>query len=146
VDVFAALTGARPVRVFATATETANVEVVGEDTASVVVSYDDGSIATLVYVANGGDGLAKEYCEVSAGGRTAVMDDFRAVTLHEGRSKKRRTYKGGKGHAEEVASFLDVVLGRTDPVFTLQSLVDTTAVTFAAVEAIRGRQAVELAV
>jgi predicted dehydrogenase/threonine dehydrogenase-like Zn-dependent dehydrogenase len=144
VDVFAALTGARPVRVVAAATETPNVEVVGEDTASVVVAYDDGSIATLLYVANGADGLAKEYCEVSAGGRTAVMDDFREVTFHDGRSRKRRRYKGGKGHTEEVDQFLEVVRGRAAPAFSLQSLVDTTAVTFAAVEAIRTRAAVEL--
>ena len=144
VDVFAALTGARPVRVFATATESANVEVVGEDTVSIVVAYEDGSIATLVYVANGSDGLAKEYCEVSSGGRTAVMDDFREVTFHEGRSPKRRKYKGGKGHAEEVASFVEVVRGRAEPVFTVESLVATTIVTFAAVEAIRTRTAVDL--
>jgi predicted dehydrogenase/threonine dehydrogenase-like Zn-dependent dehydrogenase len=144
VDVFAALTGARPVRVFAAATETANFEVVGEDTVSVVVTYDDGSIATLVYVANGADGLAKEYCEVSAGGRTAVMDDFRAVTFHDGRSRKRRRYKGGKGHAEEVEHFLEVVRGRAERAFSVESLVDTTAVTFAAVDAIRTRAAVDV--
>jgi polar amino acid transport system substrate-binding protein len=143
VDVFTALTGARPVRVVAAATETANLEIVGEDTVSVVVAYDDGSIATLHYVANGADGLAKEYCEVSAGGRTAVMDDFRAVTFYDGRSGKRRRYKGGKGHAEEVAHFLDVVRGQAEPAFTVESLVDTTAVTFAAVEAIRTRAAVD---
>lgn len=144
VDVFAALTLARPVRVYATVTESANVEVVGEDTASVVVTYDDGSVATLVYVANGSDRLAKEYCEVSAGGRTTVLRDFREVTFYEGRSSKRRTYKGGKGHAEEVAHFLDVVRGRAEPAFTPASLAETTAVTFAAVEAIRTRRAVEL--
>jgi predicted dehydrogenase/threonine dehydrogenase-like Zn-dependent dehydrogenase len=144
VDVFAFLTGARPLRVFATATVSDNVEVVGEDTATVVVSYDDGSTATLVYVANGSDRLAKEYCEVSAQGRTAVMSDFREVTLHEGRSRKRSKHDGGKGHAEEVAHFVDVVRGRADPAFSIESLVDTTAVTFAAVAAIRSRAAVEL--
>jgi polar amino acid transport system substrate-binding protein len=144
VDVFAALTRARPVRVYATVTESANVEILGEDTASVVVTYDDGSVATLVYVANGSDRLAKEYCEVSSGGRTAVLRDFREVTFYQGRSGKRRTYKGGKGHAEEVAHFLDVVRGRAEPAFTPASLAETTAVTFAAVEAIRTRRAVEL--
>ena len=109
-----------------------------------VVTYDDGSVATLVYVANGSDRLEKEYCEVSAGGRTAVLRDFREVTFYEGRSSKRRTYKGGKGHAEEVAHFLDVVRGRAEAAFTPESLAETTAVTFAAVESLRTRSAVEL--
>ena len=97
VDVFAALTRARPVRVYAAATASANVEVVGEDTASVVVTYDDGSVATLVYVANGSDRLAKEYCEVSAGGRTAVLRDFREVTFYEGRSRQAADVQGRQG-------------------------------------------------
>jgi hypothetical protein len=72
------------------------------------------------------------------------MSDFREVTLHEGRSRKRSKHDGGKGHAEEVAHFVDVVRGRADPAFSIESLVDTTAVTFAAVAAIRSRAAVEL--
>ena len=55
IDVFAFLTGERPVRVMAAATATENLAVVGEDTATVLLSYSDGSSATLVYVANGND-------------------------------------------------------------------------------------------
>jgi predicted dehydrogenase/threonine dehydrogenase-like Zn-dependent dehydrogenase len=144
VDVLASLIVARPIRVFATATETRNVEAVGEDTASVVITYEDGSIATLIYVANGSPALAREYCEVSAGERTAVLDDFRAVTFYEGRSRKRRRYKGGMGHNEEIEHFLNVVRGLAEPAYSVESLLDTTAVTFAAVEAIRTRAAVAL--
>ena len=83
-------------------------------------------------------------CEVSAQGRTAVMSDFREVTLHEGRSRKRSKHDGGKGHTEEIAHFVDVVRGRAEPAFSIETLVDTTAATFAAVESIRSRAAIEL--
>jgi polar amino acid transport system substrate-binding protein len=144
VDVFAALTRARPVEVYAAATTTPNVAVAGEDTASIVVTYADGSIGTLVYQANGGDALAKERCEVSAGGKSVVMDDFREVVFYTGRSRRRRSYKKGKGHTEEVAHFVDVVRGRVQPEFTVGVLVETTLVTLAAVESLRARRAVAL--
>jgi predicted dehydrogenase/threonine dehydrogenase-like Zn-dependent dehydrogenase len=144
VDLFAALTGARPVEVYAAATATPNVQVVGEDTASIVVTYSDGSIGTLVYLANGSDSVAKEYCEVSANGRTTVMRDFREVEFYSGRSRRKRSYKGGKGHAEEVAHFLDVVRGRAEPEFTVAGLVETTLVTLAALESLRSHAAVSL--
>jgi predicted dehydrogenase/threonine dehydrogenase-like Zn-dependent dehydrogenase len=144
VDVFAALTGSRPVEVYAAATTTANVAVTGEDTVSIVVTYADGSVGTLVYQANGGDGLAKERCEVSAGGKTAVMDDFQEVVFYTGRSRRKRSYKGGKGHAEEVAHFVDVVRGRAAREFTVDGLAETTLVTLAAVESLRSRHAVAL--
>jgi hypothetical protein len=109
----------------------------------VVINYADGSVATLIYVANG-ERLPKERCEVSAGGRTAVVDDFRIATFHTGRSGKRRSYNGRKGHAEEIAHFIDVVRGHAAPAFTVDTLVDTTAVTLAAVESLRTRASVEL--
>lgn len=144
VDVFAALTGARPVEVYATATSTGNRQVVGEDTASIVVSYSDGSTATLAYVANGSDVVAKEHCEVSADGKTAVMGDFREVLFYSGRSRRKQSYKGGKGHAEEVEHFLDVVRGRKEPEFTVPGLVETTLVTLAALESLRSHTAISL--
>lgn len=143
VDLFAALTRARPMRVYASSIRSDNAEVVDEDTVSVVINYADGSVATLIYVANG-ERLPKERCEVSAGGRTAVVDDFRIATFHTGRSGKRRSYNGRKGHAEEIAHFIDVVRGHAAPAFTVDTLVDTTAVTLAAVESLRTRASVEL--
>jgi predicted dehydrogenase/threonine dehydrogenase-like Zn-dependent dehydrogenase len=144
IDVFAYLTGARPVQVYACATSTANVAAVGEDTVSIVVSYSDGSVGTLVYQANGNDAVPKERCEVSAAGKTAVMDDFRHVFFYAGRSRRKRSYRGGKGHTEEVTHFVDVIRGRANPAFTLATLSDTTIVTLAAVESLRAREVVVL--
>jgi predicted dehydrogenase/threonine dehydrogenase-like Zn-dependent dehydrogenase len=143
VDIFAALTGARPLRVYAASTRSDNAEVVDEDTVNVVINYSDGSVATLMYVANG-ESLPSERCEVSGGGRSVVMDDFRSATFHTGRSRKRRSYNGRKGHAEEIANFIGVVRGNARRCFSVETLVDTTAVTLAAVESLRARAAIEL--
>ena len=144
VDVFQALTGARPLRVYAQSARSANIEASGEDTVSIVVTYDDGSVATLIYLANGDESVPKEWCEISSGGKTAVLHNFTRVDFHSGRSSKRRKYSGGKGHTEEVADFLDVVRGRKAPTFSLESLIDTTATTFAAVESMRTNARVDL--
>jgi len=128
----------------AAATATENLAVVGEDTATVLLSYSNGSTATLVYVANGNDRVPKEYCEVSAEGKTAILSNFTHLELHTGRSTTKRSYKGGKGHAEEATHFLDVVRGRAQPEFSVTELVDTTVATFAAVESMRKNAAVEL--
>jgi polar amino acid transport system substrate-binding protein len=144
VDVCSALIGAPANSVYAAATRSANVEVVDEDTASVVVAYEDGSVATIVYVANGSGRVAKEYVEASAGGATAIMDDFTKVTLLSDRRRRNRSFDGGKGHAEEVAHFLDVIRGSASPAFTFEALAETTRVTFAAVVSMSGHIAVPL--
>ena len=60
------------------------------------------------------------------------------------RSTTKRAFKGGKGHAEEVAHFLEVIGGRDRPEFSVDELVATTLATFAAVESMRTRAPIEL--
>jgi polar amino acid transport system substrate-binding protein len=143
-DVFAFLTRARPVRVYAAAAETDNVERSNDDTASIVVTYEDGSLGTLVYTANGSDRVPKEHLVVSAAGSTAVMRNFREVHFYGGRSTRRAKYDGRKGHVEEVENFLSVVRGVQSPAFTVDELVMTTAVSLAARESVSTRETVIL--
>jgi hypothetical protein len=144
VDVFAMLTRSSPVRVYASASVSQTTAIVDEDTCSIVISYADGSVGTLVYVANGDTAVAKEQCEVSGGGKTAVMRNFSEVSFHKGGSRKKTSYKGHKGHAEEVRHFLDVLGNGAAPAFTVEGLVETSALTLAAVESMRTRTAVDV--
>jgi polar amino acid transport system substrate-binding protein len=144
VDVFSALIRAPAERVVAAATRSGNRELVDEDTASVVIDYADGSVATLVYVANGSPRLEKEYLEASCEGRTAVMQDFRKVILYSERRRSAHTFDGRKGHAEEVAHFVDVIRGDASRAFHVDGLLETTRVTFAARASLRDRVPVDV--
>jgi len=144
VDFCSALVGSDASRVYAAATRSANHEVVEEDSASIAIDYADGSVATIVYVANGSPRLEKEYCEASAGGLTAVMHDFAKVTLYTGRRRRTRSFDGRKGHAEEIASFVDVIRGDAAPVFAVDDLAETSLVTFAARDSMKERVAIDV--
>lgn len=145
VDFCSALVGAAPVRVYASATRSLNIQVVGEDSASIIVDYADGSVATVVYVANGDAQLEKEYCEASAEGRTAALHDFKKIRFYRDRRRSSRSFDGRKGHAEEVKRFIDVLRGEAAPVFTFDQLAETSMVTFGALDSVRDRVAVDIA-
>jgi predicted dehydrogenase len=71
------------------------------------LGFPDGSVATILYAVGGADGLAKEYVEAHAGGRSACLDDFRALSLHGGpRRRSRRRGKQDKGHLAQFAALL----------------------------------------
>ena len=72
------------------------------DNVTVTIRFEDGSVANLVYVANGDRAVAKEYFEVFCGGSVARMDDFKTLSLS--RNGKTETLKGGrdKGHRREM--------------------------------------------
>ena len=69
---------------------------------SVQLDFGDGSLATILYGAGGAPTLGKEYVEAHAGGRSAVLDDFRSLKLVTPKgTDKRRSRGGDKGHGRQ---------------------------------------------
>ena len=72
---------------------------------------------------------------MSAGGRTAVIDNYNAVTLFGERGRTRRRCPG-KGQEQEVAAFLAGIREGRQPI-ALRSQLATTLATFKALESLR---------
>jgi predicted dehydrogenase len=72
---------------------------------SVTLGFPGGSLATILYGAHGAIGLRKEYVEAHSGGRSAVLDDFRSLTLYGlGRRRRRNARSQDKGHGRQFAN------------------------------------------
>ncbi len=138
IDTMQFLTGARPVSVQAAAIRSENVEVKNADTVSITITFDNGSIGTLLYYANGAKAIPKEYCEVFGGGRTGIMDDFRRVTLASGTKSTLKKFDGSKGHREEVVATVEAMRSGGPMPISFQSIYDTTLATIQAVEELGG--------
>jgi len=110
------------------------------DDVLLTLRFGDGSIGTIVYASGGDRSLPKEQLEVLGGGHAAVLDDFRTLRLHAGGKTTRiggRLPRQDKGHAAELAAFLQAVrAGSTSPVDPYEAA-HVTRVTFAAVESAR---------
>jgi len=116
---------ARPVSVHATATP-------DHDDVFVDLRFDDGSVASIAYVTHGNARFPKETLDISAGGRTARLDNFRRATVWAGR--RRRTHRSrtiDKGQAAEVRAFLAAVRSGGPMPIPLGSIEATTAATLA---------------
>ena len=50
------------------------------DSASITLNFADGSVGTILYLANGNKSFPKERLEVFAGGRILQLDNFRRLT------------------------------------------------------------------
>ena len=98
------------------------------------VSFADGSVATLEYLARASDSLAKERIEVSAEGRTLYCDNFRSTTGHGARGV--RGLNQDKGQAEAVARTLAALrAGESSPI-ALAEIEAVSRATFAILESI----------
>ena len=140
-DFAAFLTGANPT----TVTAARNGD--DADNVAATIEYDDGSVCQLLYATEGSMKAPKERVEVHGNGRSAVLDDFRTLTLYSPSGTKRHgsRWRQDKGHAAELTAAVEAVAtGQSLPI-PLSSLLATTRASFALVQAAASGQRVEVA-
>jgi len=136
IDVMVFLTGTLPVEVVATALPPIAPNI-PHDTVSALIRFADGSIGTLHYWSNGDRALEKEWCEVFCQERSAVLENFRRVTLARDGKARRYRFRADKGHREELSATIEAVLGGKPMPIPYEQLRAVTLATFAIVESLR---------
>lgn len=137
VDTFQYLTGALPTSVFAQTIKTNNQETTLEDNVLINIQFSDGSIGSIIYVANGDPKFSKEYVEVFCENSVAVMDNFSTLlTSRKGVKKEHKSLIQDKGHKEEMKLFVDVVKGEQPVPTTFESIRATTITSLNILESI----------
>lgn len=137
IDCMVYLTHARPIEVFARALSHDGRHIAHHDSTHITIRFSDGSIGTILYLANGDASVEKEYCEVFSEGKSAIMNNFTSVMFSAGKKSKQQTYDGKKGHKEEVHAFIQAVKSGTTLPISFQSIVDVTQASIAAVESMQ---------
>ncbi len=145
IDFVQFVTKALPLRVTATAVRSGNERDTDADNVAISLSMSDGSVGTIVYVALGDKRFPKERCEIFADGAVALLDDYRSgLFVRNGREEKLKSSGQDKGHAAEVAAFVEAVRSGGPSPIDLDSLIGTTLASFAAVESLRTGASVDL--
>jgi predicted dehydrogenase/threonine dehydrogenase-like Zn-dependent dehydrogenase len=115
-----------------------------EDNVVMTYTFPDGSVGSVIYVANGDKAFPKERIEVFAGGRVAVLDDFRTLEMvSQGRRQVIHSrLRQDKGHRAEWEAFSQAIINGDPPPIPYEQLFGVIEATFAAVDAMRSRQPV----
>jgi predicted dehydrogenase/threonine dehydrogenase-like Zn-dependent dehydrogenase len=109
-----------------------------EDDVHVTVRFGNGASGVISYLTGGNVRFPKETLDVTGGGRSARLDNFRKATVWTGRRHDTIRARGGrdKGQRAEVASFIEACLaGRAMPI-SFESLAATTRATIAVRESL----------
>jgi polar amino acid transport system substrate-binding protein len=116
-----------------------------QDVVNISLAYENGSIGTISYLANGDKGLPKERVEIYAHGCTAVLEDFKALSIYSrGKKKEQRLLSQDKGQKAEVRMFLDAVINAQKAPVPFEELYSASLVTFKILESLRTGNAVRL--
>ena len=112
------------------------------DNVSVTIGFEDGSVANLLYLANGDRAVPKEFFEVFCASSIARIDDFKTLSLS--RNGKTETLKTGqdKGHRREMEVTIAAMKKGEEAPISFAELMEVTEATFAIEEAIRTQKTI----
>jgi len=114
------------------------------DNVATTLRFQDGSIATLVYLANGDKTVPKEYFEVFCEGSVARLEDFRVLSLTRNGKTRQIKLKRDKGHSRELELTMEAMRSGEPAPIPFQQLVEVTEATFAIHKAIANDEVVRL--
>lgn len=116
-----------------------------DDHVTTTLQFADGSIGTVHYFANGHRGFPKERLEVFCEGKVLSLDNFRRLEGFGWSGFRRfKSFRQDKGHAAEMAAFVERVASGGRPLIPFGELVNVTEATFAAVECVASGMPVRL--
>jgi predicted dehydrogenase/threonine dehydrogenase-like Zn-dependent dehydrogenase len=117
-----------------------------QDNLSAILSYADGSVATISYLTDGDPNVPKERIEIFGEGKVACFENFSQFTLSQnGRSSTTRSRRLDKGQSAELDAFVLALKRAGRMPISLRSLLLTTRATLAAQESILANAPVSLA-
>jgi predicted dehydrogenase/threonine dehydrogenase-like Zn-dependent dehydrogenase len=142
VDFLTFLVGAAPIEV--SARSLPDISKYREDNVSMTLTFPDGSIGVVQYLANGDRSFPKERLEVFCAEKIAVLDDFRSLQMVEDGKRKVERGAQDKGWVNEWKAFGKAIREGGKPPIPYEQLIGVTKATFAVVQSIRSATSVSI--
>jgi predicted dehydrogenase/threonine dehydrogenase-like Zn-dependent dehydrogenase len=142
IDFLTYINGSLPVSVYTTAMldpEKLN------DVINVSLKYQNGSIGSISYCSNGDKSFPKERVEIFTCGCTAVLDDFKTLSIYsKGKKKEKKLISQDKGQKNEVKFFINSILKGTGNVIPFEEIYSTSFTTFKIIESLKTGESISL--
>lgn len=106
------------------------------DTVSIQLKMENGSIASIAYFSNGNKDVSKEYIEIYSGGTVVQNEDFKKLDVYDGRKKKSWKQTQDKGHRAEISAFCHALREGNPCPIPFEEIHNTTLATFLVLESI----------
>ena len=141
IDLLSFLVGCPVREIDANAISSGEGSAADEDNFVATMKYGDGSICSLVYTSLGARQMGKERIEVFCGGLSFALDDYTHLSVYGTKKQGWMSRRADKGHSACLEAFGKHVLGDGSLPIPLESLVETTEITFEIERALRSGKA-----
>lgn len=144
IDLAQFFTDSLPAKVYAEALRDTGIYTPDENVA-ITVTFKNGSLASIIYTANGDKSFPRERVEIFGGGSVCVIDNFRSLVITRS-GKKKRIWKLNRdvGYRNEFAAFFSAIQKGEGASVEFEEYNYTTLTTFAIEESLSKGTPVEI--
>jgi predicted dehydrogenase/threonine dehydrogenase-like Zn-dependent dehydrogenase len=114
------------------------------DNATILLKYANGTNAVINYFANGSKAYSKERVEVFHQNRTLIMDNWRKLKGFGFKGNSDASSGQDKGHQNQFNLLVERVLTGGEAIVPMDSIVNTTKASFAAIESLKTGEWIKL--
>jgi len=144
IDYLTFLSGETPISVQATALPDDGKY--HQDNMLLTFTYGDGSVGSIAYLANGDKSFPKERIEVFSGGKVAVLNDYRSLSLTSAGSTRtiRSRFRQDKGHQASWETFLQSIRQGNDAPIPYEQLLAVSRTAIISMDAAKQKKTISL--
>jgi predicted dehydrogenase/threonine dehydrogenase-like Zn-dependent dehydrogenase len=145
VDLAQYLTGSQLVRAYAETIRGNNGGSHQEENLAITLSFQDGSLASIVYAAVGDRAFPRERVELFWDESVCLIDNFKSMTFtRRGKGSRMKKWNVDRGHHGEMKTFFDALQEGSPMAVPFRDYVYTTLATFCIQESIKLGKPVEV--
>ncbi len=113
------------------------------DTVSINLEFENGSIGSISYFANGAKSLTKEYLEIYSSGSTGIIRDYKELEIFSaGKPFRKKMLSQDKGQKKMLAAFLGAIQDGGVPPIAKDEIFTVSHATFAVLESLQHRRTI----
>jgi predicted dehydrogenase/threonine dehydrogenase-like Zn-dependent dehydrogenase len=109
-----------------------------KDNLVITLKFNDESLVTIHYTANGSKQIPKERIEISTSGKSIYLDNYRRLITHGFYQKNKRYFKQDKGQTACVIAFIEAVAQDLNNPIPFDELIEVSQLTLDIHQALRG--------
>ncbi len=131
VDLAQYITGAKPIQVYTRKMSANQSHIINEDNICSIITYDNGSLATITYTSVGDKAYPKEQLEIFFNGTVITCDNFTKTQIWSGgRNATLKTPGMDKGFGPLYSNYVSFLQGNAPIPISLEDMFTNTLTTF----------------
>ena len=144
IDLVLNLINSKPIELYASGGSMSHKNIDIYDSCIVILKFENGSIANIIYSDLSGPDIPKERIEIFSGDSTIIIEDFQRINTSGFDFGNILLSQPDKGHEDEINNVIQANLGSIKPLISVDDALKSMEIVFKTIESIKSNRIIKI--